>query len=101
MKILVALALVSVPTLAAAQFIGPSISVPQPSDGSVTMALSESYRQLGGNHETPTMRRQKREQAVALRQEYAALLEQDGGTLTDDHRRYVEARVRGILNYQR
>ena len=53
---------------------------------------------LGGNSETPTMQRQKLVRAKALRVEAVSLLAQDGGTLTDEHQRYVQRKVRNILS---
>ena len=55
---------------------------------------------FAGSHETPTMKRQKFARAVALRTEAAQLLAQDGGTLTDEHQRYVQRKARDILSYQ-
>ena len=49
--------------------------------------------------ETPTMRRQKRNQALALREEALKLQAQDGGTLSEDHKRYIQRKSAAILSY--
>ena len=47
--------------------------------------------------DTPTMQREKRNRALALRQEAAMLLEQDGGTLTREHNAYLRRKAHEIL----
>jgi hypothetical protein len=48
--------------------------------------------------ETPTMRKQKRDQALALREEALKLQAQDGGTLSEDHKRYIQRKSAAILS---
>ena len=45
------------------------------------------------------MRRQKRDQALALREEALKLQAQDGGTLSEDHKRYIQRKSAAILSY--
>jgi hypothetical protein len=52
---------------------------------------------FSGVRETPTMRRQKLAQAIAVREEAARLKAADGGTLSAEHAAYIEKRVRKIL----
>ncbi|MES3153759.1 hypothetical protein [Sphingomonas faeni] len=49
--------------------------------------------------ETPTMRRQKRERAIALREEALQLQAQDGGTLSKNHQLYIQRKSAEILAY--
>ena len=49
--------------------------------------------------DTPTMQRQKRDRALALREEAAMLLEQDGGTLTREHDAYLRRKAHDILGW--
>ena len=52
-----------------------------------------------GSHYTPTMRRQELAQAIALREEAAALLLADGGTLNPRNQRYIRRKAAKILSY--
>ncbi|QJU56780.1 hypothetical protein HL653_02340 [Sphingomonas sp. AP4-R1] len=53
-----------------------------------------------GVAETPTMRQQKLDRAIALRAEATALLAQDGGTLTPAHTAYLRRKACDILANQ-
>lgn len=50
--------------------------------------------------ETPTMRAEKLERAIALRTEVSALMNQDGGRLTPGHERYMRRKACQILAKQ-
>ena len=47
---------------------------------------------------TPTMRRQKVKRAIALREEAARLMQENGGTLTPEQQAYVRREAREILS---
>jgi hypothetical protein len=88
MRKFLALTLMLVPSVATAQ-VGPALPgylyTPYP---------------LGtdnGSDDTPTMRRDKLRRAIALRSEAAALVVEDGGTLTPDHQAYIQRQRRAIL----
>ncbi|MEH3158453.1 MAG: hypothetical protein PGN08_05665 [Sphingomonas taxi] len=51
---------------------------------------------VGRDTDTPTTQRQKRQWAEALRQQVGQWLVEDGGTLTAEHRYYVQRRVQKI-----
>lgn len=51
--------------------------------------------------ETPTMRAEKLQRAIALREEADVLLQQDGGTFTPAHEAYVRRKVCAILGSSR
>lgn len=51
--------------------------------------------------QTPTMRREKRDQALALRSEALQLQAHDGGVLSAEHIRYVQRKSRKILGISR
>jgi hypothetical protein len=97
MKYVIALAALILPTVANAQI--PQLSSPEPTmnmPNYSTFASSMSARQPLS--ETPTMKRQKLERAIALRAEAATLLEQDGGTLSPRHAAYIRRKARAILS---
>ena len=97
MKYIIPLAALILPTVASAQI--PQLSIPEPTmnmPNYSTFASSISARQPIS--ETPTMKRQKLERAIALRDEAAALLEQDGGTLSAKHAAYIRRKARAILS---
>lgn len=52
-----------------------------------------------GSHLTPTMQRQKLQWAMRLRAEAIRLQAEDGGELTDDHKRFIQTQSRKILSY--
>jgi hypothetical protein len=93
MKRVIPLLLLSVPGIASAQ----SLANPQPTMNmpNYTTSPVETFAVASG--ETPTMKRQKLVQALALREEAARLLAADGGTFTPEHRAYIERKVRRIL----
>ena len=53
-----------------------------------------------GLSETPTMRAEKLERAIALRTEVIAFMKQDGGKLSSAHAAYVRRKVCQILGTQ-
>jgi hypothetical protein len=97
MKYIIALTALLLPAAAAAQ--SPQLSSPEPTmnmPNYSTFASSATARQPLS--ETPTMKRQKLERAIALRAEAATLVEQDGGTLTAKHAAYIRRKARAILS---
>ncbi len=94
MKAALAFACILLPAAASAQ--GLSSPPPWP----VTDGFRVSAEAFGSNPtgDTPTMRRQKLERAIALRQEVDAMLQTNGGELTDAQQAYVRRRARAILN---
>ncbi len=97
MKRFGALVAALVPGLAFAQAQG---SLAQ--DGSLpyNANLTTFYEHFGSSpRDTPTMARERLQQALALRAEAAALLEADGGTFTPGHDRYIRRKARTILGY--
>lgn len=96
MKYIISLAAVLLPAVANAQ--SPQLSNPAPTmnmPNYSTFASSLSARQPIS--ETPTMKRQKLERAIALRAEAATLLKQDGGTFSAKHAAYIRRKARAIL----
>ena len=99
MKAVLALAALLTPALAAAQAFppgGPQAGmVLAPPTGSFSTATESRYFERVAD--TPTMAREKRERALALRAEAEELLRQDGGTLTRAHQAYIQRKARDIL----
>ncbi len=90
----------------------PAFAQSSPYQGSPTPTLSPSqlpspeagtrsadYLSRRSSLETPTMRRQKRERAIALREEALQLQAQDGGTLSKEHQLYIQRKSAEILAY--
>ncbi|TXC72359.1 hypothetical protein FSB78_16465 [Sphingomonas ginsenosidivorax] len=98
MKLLVSLLLIGTPALVEAQAFQPSMP-PAPA--------FDTARRLDGvfnyvrSNDTPTMRAQKLRRAIALREEAAVLLANDGGTLSDHNRAYVRRKALNILDGSR
>ena len=93
MRTLIALAFVLVTVPASAQNTGSGMSMNGPNYSTL---LPSTTGRLGLS-ETPTMRANKLERAIALRAEADALLEQDGGKLTPTHEAYVRRKACAIL----
>lgn len=95
-KILISLAaaLVSVSATAQTTGVGESMSSPN----YTTFRAGVEAMQGRGLSETPTMRAQKLERAIALRAEANALLQEDGGKLTAEHAAYVRRKACKILS---
>ena len=74
--------------------LSPSL-IPTPEVGT----RSADYLSGRSRLETPTMRRQKRDQAIALREEALKLQAKDGGTLSKTHKLYIQRRSAEILAY--
>jgi hypothetical protein len=51
--------------------------------------------------DTPSMERQKVRRAIALREEAAALMQENGGTLTPAQQAYVRRKAQAILANRR
>jgi hypothetical protein len=62
------------------------------------MGVDHGFSSLTGDHRTPTMKREQLERALSLRDEAAAMLRQDGGTLSAAHQRYIQRKACNILN---
>jgi hypothetical protein len=95
-KFIISLAAILVPGLASAQCasvtnVEPTMTMPNYSTFSSSLVGREPLT------DTPSMERQRVRQAIALREEAAALLKQDGGTLTPEHQAYVRRKARAIL----
>ena len=99
MKTIIMLALICLPCLAGAT--PPRLSNPQPSMTMPNYTTTVRPVYLGSSADTPTMRRQKLMRALALREEAASLLREDGGTLTPEHEEYVRRKARAILDGRR
>ncbi len=98
-KIIILVALL-LPEIADAQTSSvPMISMSMPNDLSFSRSI-ELFPDRG-SQETPTMRRQKLARAIALREEAATLLRQDGGTLTARHQAYIRGKADAIRAYGR
>lgn len=63
-----------------------------------TNRVAEAYS-FGNTHVTPTMQRQKLAQAIALRDEAARLVAEDGGTLSVRNADYIQRKAARILSY--
>ncbi|MEG3163575.1 hypothetical protein U1701_03095 [Sphingomonas sp. PB2P19] len=98
MKLGVSLLILCLPGVATAQAFRPS----EPAYPFVDLARqSDGHYNLVRSNDTPTMRAQKLRRAIALRDEAAALVAQDGGTLTDRHRAYLRREASNILDGSR
>lgn len=100
MKTVLVLAAMLIPGIAAAQSTSPSA----PYNATLSRSTGEYGIAFAGRlssdpRDTPTMKRQKRDRALALRAEAQMLLEQDGGTLTREHDAYLRREARDILGY--
>jgi len=95
MKVLVAVVAGCAGVAAMAQTTAGGIGMNSPNYS--TYQLSVAGMNGRGLSETPSMRKQKLERAVALRQEADTLLAQDGGKLTPEHEAYVRRKVCTIL----
>lgn len=74
--------------------LSPSL-IPSPEAGT----RSADYLSSRSPLETPTMRKQKRDQAMALREEALKLQKEDGGTLSRKHKLYIQRKSTEILAY--
>lgn len=63
--------------------------------------VNEGVAPFYPTHDTPTMQRQRLVLAVALRNEAHQLQQQNGGTLTAEHRRYLRRAAYKIVNGSR
>ena len=63
--------------------------------------FSGAPHDLSSRDGTPTMRRQKRDRAIALREEAARLASENGGTLSPRQQSYVRRKARAILASRR
>jgi hypothetical protein len=61
-------------------------------------SVDNGFGSLTGDRRTPTMKREQLARALALRDEAAELLSQDGGTLSAAHQRYIQRKACNILN---
>ena len=100
MKAVLVLAAILTPAVATAQSTSPSA----PYNATLSRSTGEYAIAFQGRifndvRDTPTMKRQKRDRALALRAEAQMLLEQDGGTLTREHDAYLRREARDILGY--
>jgi hypothetical protein len=95
MKAAIALIFALVPATAFAQM--PGVIMDRPTGLTFTDNSSGMWASATGRALTPTMQRQQLAQAIALRAETIAFLDQDGGTLSDHHQRYVKRKARLIL----
>ena len=98
MKLLVSLLLIGTPGLAQAQAFRPSMPMAPAFNPERWFDGAVNYNRSG---DTPTMRAQKLRRALALRDEAAVLLAQDGGTLSDHNRAYVKRKALNILDGSR
>lgn len=99
LTIAAALAALATPGLAAAQAFpssGPQggMNLAPPTGDFRTAAESRFFQPV---RETPTMQRQRAEQALAVRAEAERLRLEDGGTLSAENRNYIARKVRRIL----
>lgn len=80
---------------------GSPTPTPNPSSSPSPEAGTRAPDYLSGRSplETPTMRRQKRDQAIALREEALKLQAEDGGVLSETHKRYIQRKSAKILAY--
>jgi hypothetical protein len=95
-KRIIFLAAVLLPGLAHAQAasvpnVEPTMTMPNHTTFSPSLVGREPLT------DTPSVQRQKARRALALREEAAALLEADGGTLTPRHQAYLQRKARNIL----
>ena len=60
--------------------------------------LAESYAAPAGMLDSPAQRARRLNEALALRDEYWRLADDDGGKLTPEHLKYVRAKARQILS---
>jgi hypothetical protein len=95
-KLILSLAAILLPGLASAQSepvsnVEPTMTMPNDSTFAPSLVGREPLT------DTPSLQRQKVRQAIALREEAAALLKADGGTLTAEHQAYVRRKARAIL----
>jgi hypothetical protein len=97
MRTLIGLAFMLVTVPVSAQITGPAMSMNGPN---YSMLLPSTTGRLGLS-ETPAMRANKLERAIALRAEADSLLEQDGGKLTATHEAYVRRKACAILGDSR
>jgi hypothetical protein len=97
MKAAFAFCLALAPATALAQSPSPltvgSMNFPPSSAYNLTAETSRPF----GVADTPTMRQEKLERALALREETTRLLNDDGGKLTRKHEAYVRRRAQDIL----
>ena len=63
--------------------------------------FSGAPHDLSSRDGTPTMRRQKLDQAIALREEAARLARENGGTLSPRQQAYIQRKARAILAFRR
>ncbi len=95
---LLTLFLIGAPGLVQAQAFQPSM--PSAPAFDTARRLDGAFNYVRSN-DTPTMRAQKLRRAIALRDETAVLVEQDGGTLSDHNRAYVQRKALNILDGSR
>lgn len=98
MKSILVLATLLIPTVATAQ-VGLPGSQPPAAFSRSTGEFDPGPARFFRVRDTPTMQRQKRDRALALRAKAAMLLEQDGGTLTPEHEAEIRREARDILGY--
>lgn len=100
MKLIVTLAAMLVPGIAQAQ--SAQLSNPEPT---MNMPNYSTFESSATGREpvsdTPALQRQKVRQALALREEAAALSKADGGTLTRRHQAYLQRKAQAILTGRR
>lgn len=94
MKRMLFILALALPSLAAAQSPESRFNTPAPIGLQPPMPFMNLPWQFD---DTPTLRDQKVRWAIALREEAAELLRQDGGTLTSEHKAYIRRRVQRIL----
>jgi hypothetical protein len=95
MKAAVALICALLPATALAQM--PGVIMDRPTGSTFIDSASGTWGLARGRDMTPTMQRQQRAQAIALRTETAAFLKQDGEMLSERQQRYVRRKARLIL----
>lgn len=98
MKLLVSLLLIGTPGLVQAQAFRPSMPMAPSFNPNRWLDGTFNYNRSG---DTPTIRAQKLRRAIALRDEAAVLLANDGGTLSDHNRAYVRRKALNILDGSR
>ena len=92
------LATLAIPTLASAQA-APDITQSMNAPGNYsTFVVLPSVPDVW--RESPKLRQQKLDAALALKAEATTLLEADGGTFTRQHEAYVRRKARAILSWR-
>ena len=100
MKIFALIAMSVLPGVASAQaFGGVQPTMSEPNFSTYQVMVENTY--LPANTESAATKKYKLERAIALRDEVAVFLEQDGGVLTPKHQAYVRRKSRAILSYGR